>query len=98
MPHAVIDGKIYIVGGLLQDRSATTQAQVYDPATGAWETLAEMPFPMHHLGVGTVGGKLYVLGGYLGATGIFSASDRVFEYDPSLDSWASVASQSSTLM
>ena len=45
---------------------------------------------MHHLGAATVGGKLYVLGGY-GPTGSFIASDRVFQYDPLTDVWTEKA-------
>ena len=91
MPHAVIAGEIYVVGGLLQDRTATTLVQVYNPASGKWRELAPMPFPMHHLGMAVVGEKLYVVGGYLDPTGRFSASDRVFEYDPVTDVWAEKA-------
>ena len=85
MPHAVIDGKIYVVGGIDGGRTATNVMEVYDPVLDLWSPAMALPVAMHHLGVAAAGGKLYVLGGYIGNT--FNPSDRVFEYDPATDGW-----------
>ena len=85
MPHAVLDGKIYVVGGLDGARTASNLVEVYDPATGVWSTAASLPIPMHHLTLAPANGKLYVLGGYVGDS--FNPTPRVFEYDPSADTW-----------
>lgn len=85
MPHAVLEGKIYVTGGLDRIPSGSTLVEVFDPSTNLWETKAEMPFPLHHHGVATVNGKLYVLGGYQRNT--FNSTTHLFEYDPATDTW-----------
>ena len=85
MPHAVLDGKIYVIGGLDGARAASDLVEIYDPATGAWSTAASLPASMHHLTLAAANGKLYVLGGYAGNS--FTPSGRVFEYDPATDAW-----------
>ena len=85
MPHAVIDGKIYVVGGIDGGRLATNVMEVYDPALDLWSPAKALPVSMHHLGLAAANGKLYVLGGYIGST--FNPSNRVFEYDPATDGW-----------
>ena len=85
MPHAVIDGRIYVVGGIDGDRAATNVMEVYDPALDLWSPAKALPVAMHHLGVAAAQGKLYVLGGYLGNS--FNPNNRVFEYDPATDGW-----------
>src|SRR6185295_7373760 len=45
---AVINGKLYVVGGCLMSDcrvGPTNQLEVYDPATNAWSTGAPMPTP-----------------------------------------------------
>ena len=89
MPHAVLDGKIYVIGGITGAQTASNVVEVYDPATGLWSTATSMPVSMHHLTLAAAHGKLYVLGGYLGNS--FSPSGRVFEYDPATDGWTEKA-------
>jgi len=85
IPHAVLDGKIYVVGGFDEDRLATNVMEVYDPSANTWSLARALPESMHHLGLATANGKLYVLGGYLGDG--FTPTNRVFEYDPATDEW-----------
>jgi len=94
---AVIEGKIYAVGG----RQALKQAdgslrqvnlanlEVYDPKTNLWQTRAPMPQAQGGLAAATHGGKLYVFGGeqWVPERKVF---DNNWVYDPVTDRWQSL--------
>ncbi len=42
MPHAVLDGKIYVPGGIDQNRNGSTVVEVYTPATNSWSVAAPL--------------------------------------------------------
>jgi N-acetylneuraminic acid mutarotase len=80
----VIDGKIYVAGGLRG--GATGELSMFDPAANAWTGgLPALPFSRDHGCGGVVDGKLYVLGGR--QANITSQSPLVFEYTPG-GAWA----------
>lgn len=98
---AAAGGKIYVIGGAsvhpgakivgltatVPHRSLGTN-EAYDPDTNKWETRSPMPTSRNHTAIGVVNGKIYVLGGRLGAVFVnASATDVVEEYDPATDSW-----------
>jgi len=91
-----IDGKVHVVGGWFPQRGGTTTLQghdVYDLATGTWSTAAQMTTPRNHAVWGSIGGKLYVVGGR--APG-HEASDAqnvptAEVYDPATDRWSAIA-------
>lgn len=58
----VVDGKIYVVGGVANGDRKTT-LEVYEPAEDRWEKLPPMEVPRDHLGVAALGGKIYAVGG-----------------------------------
>jgi hypothetical protein len=62
----------------------------YDPAANSWKSVRPMLVARnHHMAVGA-GGKIYVIGGRIGAGFISSASnniDLVEMYDPAADLW-----------
>jgi N-acetylneuraminic acid mutarotase len=87
---AELNGRVYVVGGMLSDGSTTATVEAYDPATDQWTTVAPLPAPRHHTNAAAVAGKLYVLGGLVGFQ--FAPVDTVFEYDPASDRWATRAS------
>jgi N-acetylneuraminic acid mutarotase len=108
---AVVGDKIYVIGGVsLLPGSAeialgfnTPQASVgtveeYDPAANAWRERSPMPTPRNHTTAGTVNGKIYVIGGRVGAAFISAATDIsvVEEYDPSTDKWSAPRSRMPT--
>ena len=60
---AVLDGRIVVAGGFEGTTEAVSTVRRYDPSTGAWDLLAPLPAPRHHLVLVSVGGALYALGG-----------------------------------
>jgi N-acetylneuraminic acid mutarotase len=84
---AVVDEKIYAIGGLTSDGTLSTN-EAYDPATNTWETKNPMPTPRYYFAVAVYDNKIYTFGGltdlplqnntYVGVTEV---------YDPATDSW-----------
>ena len=107
-------GKIYVMGGAGHHPGAKDPAapitnttphrsldtnEVYDPATNQWETRMTMPTARNHAAVGVVNGKIYVIGGRVGALNVTSASNTnlVEVYDPAADSWGAVGMRMPTV-
>ncbi|MBH0178656.1 MAG: galactose oxidase [Nitrospira sp.] len=92
---AALDGRIYVVGGFekpsfgnLMSLSITPSLETYDPATDRWSSKAPLPIGLHHAGIGVVGGRLYVIGGY--SRSMFSVRNpvaTVYAYDPVTNTW-----------
>lgn len=94
---AVVDGKIYVVGGWnLQEGSAQDAtwyetAMVYDlgPTSdadqGEWKEIAKPPFSTRALAAAGHQGKLYVMGGMTSDNQI---TRDVHLYDPQTDTWS----------
>ncbi len=62
--------------------------EMYDPENNTWQERSPMPTSRNHAAIGVVNGKIYVLGGRLGAVFVnASPTDVVEEYDPATDSW-----------
>ncbi len=82
---AVVDGKIYVIGGDTFDGDYRTIPTVeeYDPATDTWTRKADMPTARWGLATVVVDGKIYAIGGTPGSLGWVN----VEEYDPETDSW-----------
>lgn len=70
----------------------------YDPATNTWRERRPMPTPRNHTTAGVVNGKVYVIGGRVGAAfiGVGSNVDVVEEYDPATDRWGPVKARMPT--
>jgi N-acetylneuraminic acid mutarotase len=82
---AVINGKIYVPGGLNADANATKTLYQYNPATDEWTKKADMP-------IASYGGTAVVLNGKLWVLTPAGSSTRLHRYDPSTNKWASRAS------
>jgi N-acetylneuraminic acid mutarotase len=87
---ALIDGKVYVAGGRLEDDKAMDRLEIYDAATDSWMQGPAMPGKRDHAGVAAVNGKLYVLGGNGpdNSLGAQSPKDTVFEFDPATSAWS----------
>lgn len=85
---AVLDGKIYVLGGWSTDSSHTWDAvQIYDPATNQWSAGPKLPVGVNHEGAAVAGGKLYVVGGFLGPFRQREPTANVWVYDPATRKW-----------
>jgi N-acetylneuraminic acid mutarotase len=62
------NGRIAVAGGMTQDGQPSAQVDVYDPATDTWSRAPDLPVALHHAGAGALGDRLFVVGGYSGAT------------------------------
>jgi len=79
---AATGGKLYVLGGWSPDTGAPVAGvDVYDPATGAWSTVAGAtnPAPRAAAGVGVVDGKVYLIGGCTDDSCTPSANTVVFD-------------------
>lgn len=75
MAWAVVNDKIWIMGGL-RNGVALTTVESYDPRTGAWETGPPLPIPLHHAAAAAYRGEVVVLGG--ANDNIADGSNKVF--------------------
>ncbi|MCP9454968.1 MAG: hypothetical protein NNA18_02515 [Nitrospira sp.] len=95
----VLDRKIYVVGGFekpslgnMMNLAITSAVNVYDPVTDKWTAAAPLPVGLHHVGIGVVQKRLYVIGGYTRAgVNIWNPVATVYAYDPTTDQWTELA-------
>jgi N-acetylneuraminic acid mutarotase len=93
---AAIGGKIYVVGGFEEpslgnvlNLAITPAVEEYDPSADRWAAKTAMPVGLHHVGIGVVGGRLYIIGGYKqSAMSVWGPVATVYAYDPATDSWS----------
>jgi N-acetylneuraminic acid mutarotase len=109
-PVAVTVGdKMYVIGGSTPGPKETSvplpgthwalgSVEEYDPAANTWRQRSPMPTSRNHAIAGVVNGKIYVIGGRVGAAGISAASNTnvVEQYDPATDSWGTVRARMPT--
>lgn len=74
-----------LVGSLL----AAPEGSAVDASTLGWETVAPSPQARYEAGGTAVGGRLFVLGGYI--NGSIQSTARSDAYDPVSDSWTRIA-------
>ena len=60
----VLDGRIWVAGGLTSSGEATALTQVYDPAINSWEQGPPLPEPVHHAMLVSYRNQLAVIGGF----------------------------------
>jgi N-acetylneuraminic acid mutarotase len=84
---AVLDGKLYVIGGFENDTGPTTRVQVYDGATKAWRDGVPLPDPVHHSGAVVVNGRIYLVGGFDRPFGKREPITRVVAFDPARGVW-----------
>ena len=92
----VVDGKIYVVGGEIEDDEdiawiCTDRVDMYDPAVDSWQQMAAMPTARDSHAAAVVDGNIYVSSGYAGSG---EPSDALEAYDPVADTWTTLASLS----
>jgi N-acetylneuraminic acid mutarotase len=88
---AVIDDKIYVVGGR---PPAANAFEVYDIGDDAWTPLPDLPGPTNrnHLAAAAIDGKIYVAGGrHTGGSFADPMTDALDVFDPGSGMWSSGA-------
>jgi len=84
----VLDGKLYLFAGsggpiwspMLKD------AYCFDPETGAWTRLADLPYYVALHSAVAILGKIYLMGGFNGSSPI----NTLAEYNPATDTWRNI--------
>ena len=100
LPIAVADaaasldglGHILVFGGFSANGSSRiSTVQQYDIATNSWQSTANAEMPVALTGHEAVlggDGRIYILGGNIGAVGTSTTQNEVHVYDPVTDTWA----------
>lgn len=60
---AVVDGKLYVIGGTDDNGIISGDVDAYDPQTDTWVTKESMPFPVYRITGCAVGSNIFVISG-----------------------------------
>ena len=86
----VVDGKIYLIGGLETPVSSgpnvSVLTEVYDPATDSWTTKKPIPTGVYYYASAVVDNKIYVIGGSRRPSAETPNLNQI--YDPETDTWS----------
>ena len=91
---AVVDGKIYVIGGYDEEPEydeGLDSVEVYDPQADSWQQVASMPGVRYSHAATSMGGKIYVTGGY--ENGAYTSTLILF--DPLANTWTELAGMGS---
>jgi N-acetylneuraminic acid mutarotase len=88
----VVNGKIYVFGGMQSGPTLLATVEEYDPATDTWTNKALMPAARFGMGSAVFNNKVYLFGGYRTAV---NDSNTVYEYDPAIDTWTVLTAMTS---
>jgi hypothetical protein len=58
----VVDGDLYVIGGIDDRRVTRDDVRVYDVEEDTWSEAPALPLPLHHANAAVVGGTIYVAG------------------------------------
>ena len=89
---AVLDGKLYVVGGedVADAYAISDSVERYDFAANSWEAVVPMAWARERFAVAVLDDKLYAVGGR-SARWPLNILSSVERYDPALDAWEAVA-------
>jgi hypothetical protein len=83
--EAVLDGKLYVLGGRAPQSQAVDTAERFNPRTGKWETLPRMPVPAGGLAAISLDDAVVAVSG--GDDGAETVTGAVQEFDPATNEW-----------
>lgn len=95
---AAVDGKLYVIGGRTRNSDGSTingtlnSVEMFDPGTGSWTAKASMPTGRRAAAVGSLNGRVQIMGGELDPntpTGVYAQNE---EYDPATNTWRALTS------
>jgi N-acetylneuraminic acid mutarotase len=80
MAGAVLDGTVWVVGGLGADSAGSRRVEGYDPVVSGWKSAPDLPVRLHHEMVVTYKDELIAIGGWIpkGSDPSAVTSDRAF--------------------
>ncbi len=81
---AVVNNKIYVIGGLVNSNSAVSYVEEYNPALDSWITRAPMPTARGMAVCGVIDNKIYVIGGVRARN---LPVETVEVYNPATNQW-----------
>jgi N-acetylneuraminic acid mutarotase len=85
---AVVNGKIYAIGGVNQNNQPLNTVEEYNPLTSQWTSKMAMPTARSGFAIAVYDNKIYVIGGSVGNG--FVGNNEV--YDPAANTWTTKAS------
>lgn len=87
----VLDGKIYLIGGVVSGVSSA-KTLVMDPAANTWTETGALPEPRHSAAAAVIGGNIYLFGGRsIDSAGAQTLHASVFKFDPAAGAWSAVS-------
>ena len=89
---AVINGRLYVVGGRVVNGGNRASTEIFEPATGEWRTAAPMPQAQGGIAAAALGGRLYVFGGEFFSSSGGGVYAECWVYDPAADRWSPIPS------
>ena len=86
---AVLDGRIWVAGGLTGTETATRNTEFYDPTVQTWSPGPDLPFPLGHAMMVTYRNTVWVIGGFepQGSEVSGIASAQVLHLNQAQDGW-----------
>jgi non-specific serine/threonine protein kinase len=86
---AVLNGRIWVAGGLLDEQDATAKTEFYDPTIDTWNPGPPLPVPLHHAMMVTYRNTVVVIGGFepQGGSVLGATSARVLFLNPAQNAW-----------
>lgn len=91
MGVAVVNQKIYVIGGGMKDGTQIALVEEFDPVTSSCVVKSSMTVARFSMGVAAVNNKIYAVGGYNHTIGS-GPLNVVEEYDPVADTWTTKGS------
>lgn len=86
--HAVVlNGSLYVAGGIDANDAPTVHAYRLDLDTRQWEQIADLPRGRHHMPLVTVGDSIYAVGGISSPTDWDVDANPWVPFRPSLNLW-----------
>ena len=85
---AVVNDKIYAIGGRSDNGAFLSTNEEYDPSTNTWTTKAPMPTAKAVLAAAVVNNKIYAIGGFSDNGAVLYTNE---EYYPSTNTWTTKA-------
>lgn len=88
----VVEGLIYVPGGIAGDGAASRVLEVYDPAQDTWTVGPELPAALASYALAVFDDRIYLFGGWDGAHYV----DSVLVYDPAAGDWSQLSPMPTT--